>query len=157
LALLFGSVVHEAWRGKVRVEALFCFGSQPSFHVLAQIVNVFLRHSEFDVHEDDIVIFASVALGRSQDFDTMLFDGPNDRTTVHWIARQTVEFPANDALGIASFKPLHHGIEYRAPRFLGGLRLYKDLGNGQIQFFCKLFQLVGLRFNRKNLPIFGFG
>ena len=101
-------VVQIARRGHARIPAIFDLGFEPALDVLAQVINVFLGHAEFDIHEDDIVILAGVALGRRHYFDAVLFDGPDDGAAVHRVAGQTVQFPADDAGGFAPVEPLHH-------------------------------------------------
>src|ERR1039457_3684692 len=98
--------------GNARIPAVFNLGFKPALHVLAQVINIFLSHAEFDIHEYDVVILTGIALGRGHDFDAMLLDGPDNGTTVHRITRQTIQFPANDAGGLASVESLHHGIEH---------------------------------------------
>ena len=71
-------VVQVSHRSHAGIPALLDFSFQSSLHVLAQVINVFLSHSEFDIHEDYVVVLAGVALGRRHDPDTVLLDRPND-------------------------------------------------------------------------------
>ncbi|MFA6076702.1 MAG: hypothetical protein WC735_01355 [Candidatus Paceibacterota bacterium] len=122
-------VVQVACRGDAGIPAVFGLGLESPFYVFAQVVHVFLRHAEFDIHEDDIVIFTGVSLGRGHDPDAMLFDAPDDGTSVHRITRQTIKFPADDAGSFTTVKALHHLIEHRAPRIFCGFRLGQYFDN----------------------------
>ena len=154
---LFVGVVQITGWGNTRIPAVLDLCFQSPLHVFAQIIHVFLGHAEFDIHEDDVVILVRVALGRCHDFDAVLFDGPDDRAAVNGVAGKAVQFPANDAGGLAPVEALHHGIEHRAPWLFGGFRFDQDFCHRQIEFCGNLLQFTGLRFNGKNLPVFGFG
>ncbi len=119
---LFVRVVQISDRRDTRIPAVLNLGFEAPLHVLAQVVHVFLGHAELDVHEDDVVILVRVTLRRRHDLDAVLFDGPDDRAAVHGVAGKTVQFPANDAGGFAPIQSLHHGIEHRTARLLGGFR-----------------------------------
>ena len=113
-------MVQVASRSDARIPAVLNLGFEAALDVFAQVIHVFLRHAKFDIHEDDVVILAGIALGRGHDFDAVLFDGPDDGTTVHRVASQTIQFPANDAGGFAPVEALHHLVENRSARFFGG-------------------------------------
>ena len=51
--------------GDARIPAVFDLGFESALHVLTQIINVFLSHAEFDIHEDEASpVLAGVTLGR---------------------------------------------------------------------------------------------
>jgi hypothetical protein len=156
LASLPVRMVQVACRCHARVPAVLDLGLQSPFHILAQVINVLLGHAELDVHEDDVVIFTRIALGRSRDVDAVLLDGPDDGAAVHRIACQTVEFPADDAGSLTTVETLHHRVEDRSSRVFGGLGFGQNLCHGHIQFVRQLSEFANLRFNGKNLPVFGF-
>ena len=62
----------------------------------------------------------------------MLFNGPDDGAAVHRVARQTIQFPAEDAPGFAPVEALHHRIEDRAARGFGGFGFGQDFNHRYI-------------------------
>src|SRR5687767_280890 len=68
----------------------FSFAPETALNVSAQVVHVFLRHTKFQIHPDDIVLRLAIRLKRGHNLHPMLFHGPNDRASVDWISSQTV-------------------------------------------------------------------
>src|SRR6266849_3672817 len=74
LTTYFDGIVEVAHRCETGIPAFFNLGFESPLHVLAQIIHVFLRHAELDIHEDDIVIVAGVALGWRHHPDAVLLN-----------------------------------------------------------------------------------
>ena len=157
LAGFLFDVVQVSDRRFPGVPAVLDLGLDAAFHVLAQVVHVFLGHTEFDIHEDDVVAIAGERLSRRYHLDVVLLHAPDDRTAVHRIACQAVELPADDALGLALVETLHHAVENRTPWVLRRLRFDKDMRNGNAELRRNLLKLPLLGFDGENLPVFGLG
>src|SRR2546425_5578762 len=115
-----------------------------------------MRHAKFDVHEDDVVILAAVALSRCNDSDPLLLHRPDERAAVHRVARKTVELPAEDPGGLAGRDASHHVVEHGASRSLGRARFGEDLANRKAEPLSEPLYVINLRVNREDLAIFGF-
>lgn len=93
-----------------------------------EVEDVLVRHAELDGHGDDILA-GDVALFRGADVPYRPdLEKPADRSLVHRIAGQPVEFPAKDAGSLALLDAANHLVENRATRSFGGL-LLDELGN----------------------------
>ncbi|MDO8463407.1 MAG: hypothetical protein Q7S96_04035 [bacterium] len=108
-------------RGKPWLPSDFQLRPDASSHVLAQVGDVFVCHPKLDVHEEHAFISGEINLSWGNDLELLLLTRPDDTAAINRIARESIEFPAEDAMDLPIFHALQESRENRAPRLLGRL------------------------------------
>ena len=136
--------------------AFFNFGLQAALDVLGQVSDELIGHAQFHGHHEHIVGGEVPALMGLDVLEDVLLEHPADVSAIHWIARESIQFPAQDAVGFAAVDASKQVAENGPPWSFGGLGFRERVRNVQVVALGNGLEFLDLGVNGCDLPIFAF-
>lgn len=147
--------VHIAQRRLVRIDSPPNFLPHSAPHIFRERIHIIFRLPERHIENKfSLRRVFEPKRGKFQGRELARVHQPDNPPAIDRVARKAVGMPRQERIGLPFFYPSQHVVEDRPPRLLGchGFHEFKD--DFQPLLAGKLAQLVSLRINRKNLPLF---
>ena len=136
---------------------LVYFASEASFYVLREVEDILIRHSCLYAEEESGILWVIDAIARDNTLDESFLEHVLYSSGIYRISRYSIEFPAEDTVNMSFAYLFAHFLEcFSDIRGFGWFFFGIHLDDFYSFFFCFLFPVGNLVFNRLDLPVFSF-
>src|SRR3989344_5560691 len=150
-------IVDVSYWSKTRKFSASRFLSESTSGIFAQLPNILIRHSKLYGHHQNIIIWIMALTMCLYVSNYSLLQKPLDFSAINRIAREAINFPANNSLRFVILNSCKHVIKYRPARNFRRAFFYEFFYNRKIFPLREHSQFINLRFNREDLLVLHIG